>query len=105
MNFLATYNIRSPTRNSEKKIVLCSKGDDITRFDGIMTIMSGWMVHQYSVFFNSENEALRNAILQACGLIKEEIVPSAQVNPISLLQETMSRDFFVEIFSKFIELE
>ncbi len=33
-NFIATYNIRSPTQDSEKKIVLCIKGDDITRFDG-----------------------------------------------------------------------
>jgi hypothetical protein len=33
-NFIATYNIRSPTQDSEKKIVLCNKGDDITRFDG-----------------------------------------------------------------------
>jgi hypothetical protein len=24
----------SPTQDSEKKIVLCKKGDDITRFDG-----------------------------------------------------------------------
>jgi hypothetical protein len=30
----ATYNIRSPKQDSEKKIVLCKKGDDITRFDG-----------------------------------------------------------------------
>jgi hypothetical protein len=28
------YNIRSPTQNSEKEIVLCKNGDDITRFDG-----------------------------------------------------------------------
>ena len=34
MNFIATYNIRSPTQDSEKEIVLCKKGDDITRFDG-----------------------------------------------------------------------
>jgi len=35
LNFVATYNIRSPTQDSEKEIVLCKKGDDITRFDGI----------------------------------------------------------------------
>ncbi len=35
-NFLATYNIRSPKQDSEKKIVLCKKGDDITRFDGVL---------------------------------------------------------------------
>ena len=34
LNFVATYNIRSPTQDSEKEIVLCKKGDDITRFDG-----------------------------------------------------------------------
>ena len=34
-NFLATYNTRSPKQDSEKKIVLCKKGDDITRFDGM----------------------------------------------------------------------
>ncbi len=33
-NFIATYNIRSPAQDSEKEIVLCKKGDDITRFDG-----------------------------------------------------------------------
>jgi len=44
--------------------------------------MSGWMILQNSVFVNAENEALRNSILQACGLIKEEIIPSAQVGPI-----------------------
>jgi hypothetical protein len=27
-------NIRSPKQDSEKKIVLCKKGDDITRLDG-----------------------------------------------------------------------
>ncbi len=32
--FVATYNIRSPKQDSEKKIVLCKKGDDITRLDG-----------------------------------------------------------------------
>ncbi len=31
---LAPYNIRSPKQDSEKKIVLCKKGDDITRLDG-----------------------------------------------------------------------
>jgi hypothetical protein len=35
LNFVATYNIRSPTQDSEKEIVLCKKGDNITRFDGI----------------------------------------------------------------------
>ena len=33
LNFVATYNIRSPTQDSEKEIVLCKKGDDNTRFD------------------------------------------------------------------------
>ncbi len=33
-NFIATYNIRSPTQDYEKEIVMCKKGDDITRFDG-----------------------------------------------------------------------
>ncbi len=33
-NFIATYNIRSPTQDSEKEIVLWKKSDDITRFDG-----------------------------------------------------------------------
>ncbi len=33
-NFVATYNIRSPKQDSEKKIVLYKKGDDSTRFDG-----------------------------------------------------------------------
>jgi hypothetical protein len=37
LNFVATYNIRSSTQDSEKEIVLCKKGDDITRFDGIRT--------------------------------------------------------------------
>ncbi len=37
LNFVATYNIRSPTQDSEKEIVLCKKGDDITRFDGTPT--------------------------------------------------------------------
>ncbi len=35
LNFVATYNIRSPTQDSEKEIALYKKGDDITRFDGI----------------------------------------------------------------------
>ncbi len=35
LNFVATYNISSPTQDSEKEIVLCKKGDDITRFDGM----------------------------------------------------------------------
>ncbi len=30
-NFLATYNIRSPKQDSEKKIVLCKKGDGISQ--------------------------------------------------------------------------
>ncbi len=38
LNFVATYNIRSPTQDSEKEIVLCKKGDDITRFDGTETL-------------------------------------------------------------------
>jgi hypothetical protein len=65
-----------------------------------MTTMSDLMVHQCSVFVNAENKALRNSILQACGLIREEIIPSAQVGPISLLQETVSRDFFCCNFQK-----
>ncbi len=32
-NFKATNNIRTPTQDSEKEIVLCKKGDDNTRFD------------------------------------------------------------------------
>jgi hypothetical protein len=32
---MATYNIRSPKQDSEKKIVLCKKGDDITQLDGM----------------------------------------------------------------------
>jgi hypothetical protein len=34
MNFIATYNIRSSEKDSEKNMVLCQKGDDITTFDG-----------------------------------------------------------------------
>ncbi len=41
-NFIATYNIRSPEKDSEKKMVLCKKGDDITPFDGsLMRIWDG----------------------------------------------------------------
>ncbi len=36
LNIVATYNIRSPTQDSEKEIVLCKKGDDITSFDGTL---------------------------------------------------------------------
>ncbi len=46
LNFVATYNIRSPTQDSEKEIVLCKKGDDITRFDGTLVkyffFIHGW---------------------------------------------------------------
>ncbi len=41
-NFVATYNIRSPTQDSEKEIVLCKKGDDITRFDGTVLRFYWW---------------------------------------------------------------
>ncbi len=34
MNFVPTYNIRSSEKDSEKNMVLCKKGDDITPFDG-----------------------------------------------------------------------
>jgi hypothetical protein len=34
LNFVATYNIRSPEKDSEKNMVLRKKGDDITPFDG-----------------------------------------------------------------------
>ncbi len=34
LNFVATYNIRSAEKDSEKNMVLCQKGDDITPFDG-----------------------------------------------------------------------
>ncbi len=34
LNFIATYNIRSPEKDYEKNMVLCKKGDDITPFDG-----------------------------------------------------------------------
>jgi hypothetical protein len=33
--FTAAENIRSPKQDSEKKIVLCKKGDDMTLLDGI----------------------------------------------------------------------
>ncbi len=33
-NIIATYNIRSTEKDSEKNIVLCKKGDHITPFDG-----------------------------------------------------------------------
>ncbi len=37
LNFIATYkyniSIRSPEKDSEKNMVLCKKGDDITPFD------------------------------------------------------------------------
>jgi hypothetical protein len=70
-----------------------------------MTTMSAWMVHQYSVLFNAENEALRNSILQACGLIKEEIISSAQVGPILYCKRQCHGIFFCfVIFSKFLEL-
>ncbi len=42
LNFVATYNIRSPTQDSEKEIVLCKKGDDITRFDGSALAVLSW---------------------------------------------------------------
>jgi hypothetical protein len=32
--FIAIYNIRSSKQDSEKNMVLCKKGDDITSFDG-----------------------------------------------------------------------
>jgi hypothetical protein len=32
LNFIATFNIRSPEKDSEKNIVLCKKDDDITPF-------------------------------------------------------------------------
>jgi hypothetical protein len=69
-----------------------------------MTTMSGWMVHQCSVFVNAENEVLRNSLLQACGLIKEEIIPSSQVGPILYCKRQCHVIFSVVIFSKFIEL-
>ena len=34
-NFIATFNIRSPEKDSEKNMVLCKKVDDITPFDGM----------------------------------------------------------------------
>ncbi len=37
-NFIATFNIRSPEKDSEKNTVLCKKGDDITPFDGTYNI-------------------------------------------------------------------
>ena len=42
LNFVATYNIRSPTQDSEKEIVLCKKGDDITHFDSSW-LLCKWM--------------------------------------------------------------
>ena len=47
LNFVATYNIRSPTQDSEKEIVLCKKGDDITRFDG--TVKWGNIVFGFNI--------------------------------------------------------
>jgi hypothetical protein len=38
MNFIATYNIRSSEKDSEKNMVLCKKGDDITPFDGTVLV-------------------------------------------------------------------
>ncbi len=47
LNFVATYNIRSPTQDSEKEIVLCKKGDDITRFDGILITVISHLVNEF----------------------------------------------------------
>ncbi len=38
-NFIAKYNIRSSEKDSEKNMVLCKKGDDITPFDGMYYIV------------------------------------------------------------------
>jgi hypothetical protein len=38
INYLL-FTVRSPKQDSEKKIVLCKKGDDITRLDGKLTIL------------------------------------------------------------------
>ncbi len=39
MNFIATHNIRTSEKDSEKNMVLCKKGDDITPFDGTIVSM------------------------------------------------------------------
>ncbi len=51
LNFVATYNIRSPTQDSKKEIVLCKKGDDITRFDGTCKIKSRLFISQITTSY------------------------------------------------------
>jgi hypothetical protein len=48
--FIATYNIRSSEKDSEKNMVLCKKGDDITPFDGISLHFSIMYVFKGRVF-------------------------------------------------------
>ena len=39
VNYVSTFNIRSSSQDSEKKIVLCEKPDNITGLDG--TVKAG----------------------------------------------------------------
>jgi hypothetical protein len=60
LNFVATYNIRSPKRNSEKKIVLWSKGDDITRFDGSKKLKNAWVKGDIHFTYYDTNDPGKN---------------------------------------------
>jgi hypothetical protein len=71
LNFISTYNIRSPKEDSKKKIVLCKKGDDITQLDGtIKPTQTGIYRNKYIFCPIKSLEPLKNSHTLPCPLVR-----------------------------------
>ena len=95
MIFIATYNIRPPEQDSEKKIVLCKKGDDITRLDGtyleddglvtLIFVLDGVDCAICVPIRRQELAGARaaNILTNLCFAVKEDFVQSLKVGTVS----------------------
>jgi hypothetical protein len=72
MNFLLEKKYGVPSHNFVKKIVLCEKGDEITRFDGTSQVFchnaSGSSMYVFSMLAGFLRENLQELETQGLGI-------------------------------------